>query len=110
MKLLNLTPHQINLVTESGHLAIDPTGLARCQEVTISLGVLTVNGIEVPLTKKTFGEIVGLPERVPGVGYIVSAVVAQEAWAQGRTDVFCPGSPVRDSEGRIIGAECLCSC
>jgi hypothetical protein len=66
-----------------------------------------VEGIRV-VTKK-FGDVEGLPQPKEGKSYVVSAITAQAAWANGRTDVFSVGDPVRDGEGKIIGCRSLCA-
>jgi hypothetical protein len=105
MHLVNLTPHT---VTVAG-LTIPPSGIvARCREVVEPRGEVATNGAIVPLVSKRFGEIENLPEPATDTLYIVSALAAQAAWATGRRDVVCPGDPVRDAEGRIVGAASLC--
>jgi hypothetical protein len=103
--LVNLTPHA---VTVAG-LTIPPSGtVARCREVSESRGTIEVDGTLVPLVAKWFGEVENLPEPKDDTIYIASALTAQAAWAAGRRDVVCPGDPVRDAEGRIVGAASLC--
>ncbi len=95
---VNLTPHAINI----GDKTIPPSGqVARCTEITETVGY----PYGVPLVRKKYGEIVGLPESVPGTYYIVSALVMT---AVRRYDVVCPGNPVRDGEGKIVGCQALC--
>jgi hypothetical protein len=102
MKIINLTPHAINLPG----ITVPPSGqLARCQETVKTVDQIEVEGAVVPVVEKTFGDVTGLPEPVWGTIYIVSALVAQ---AVRRSDVFCPGDPVRDTEGKIIGCKSLC--
>jgi hypothetical protein len=103
--LVNLTPHTVTVVG----LTIPPSGtVARCCEVSESRGTIEAGGTIVPLVAKRFGEVENLPEPAANTIYIVSALAAQAAWAAGRRDVVCPGDPVRDAEGRIIGAASLC--
>ena len=105
MRLVNLTPHPVMICG----FTIPPSGIvARVEESATPVGSITVDGHEIPLVAKRFGAIVGLPEREEGVLYIASALVAQAAWAVGRTDVVHPGDLVRDAEGRVIGAASLC--
>lgn len=59
----------------------------------------------IPITRSTLGELVGLPERQPGTWLIVSRMVAEAA--PDRDDLFFPGALLRDTTGRIIGAESL---
>jgi hypothetical protein len=105
VRLVNLTPHA---VTVAG-LTIPPSGtVARCREVVEPRGEIEINGTLVPLVAKRFGEVIDLPDPAADTLYIASALTAQAAWAKGRWDVVCPGDPVRDNDGRIIGASSLC--
>jgi hypothetical protein len=104
-RLINLTPHTVVLAG----LEIPPSGIvARVEEHVTRVGTLAIGEHEIPLVAKRFGEIINLPEREDGVLYVTSALVAQAAWAIGRTDVVHPGDLVRDAEGRVIGAASLC--
>ena len=112
MRLVNLTPHEIVIVGQDGaEIRIAPSGtIARVSETVEARGQVIhfETGIPVPLISKTFGEIENLPEQQFRTIYIVSALVSQAAWATGRRDVVCPGDPVRDENGRVIGARSLC--
>jgi|SRR5690606_30958446 len=102
----NLTPLTINIVRpDGGTLDIAPSGtIARVAEEVTPMGEMG----GVPLVSKKFGDVVNLPPP-DGRIFVVSALVAQAVWRSGRhNDVVCPGNPVRDSEGRIIGCEALC--
>ena len=106
MKFVNLTPHEIVIMQEGqGNIYIPVSGvLARCKQETRMLSPITTEeGISIPLGVNSYGEIQGLPDPENGTWFIVSALVAQAAWALGRTDVVCPLQAVRDSEGRIVG-------
>ena len=101
---VNLTPHTINVVGDVD-AAIAPSGnLARCKEVSTPVG--NIDGI--PLVSKTFGTVEGLPEAQDGTIYIVSALVLAALKGSGRTDVVCPGDPVRNDAGQIIGCRSFC--
>lgn len=104
MKIVNLTPHQINFVDDNGVaiLTVEPSGtLARVTTATVITG--EINGI--PTTETRFGEVEGLPEKEEGVIFLVSSLVAQRC--QDRDDVFIPNESVRDDKGRIIGCKSL---
>lgn len=104
MQFINLTPHAISIRNEAGEeiLALPPSGqVARVAEQRENLGLLA--GVEI--TRASYGAVEGLPEPRPGVAYIVSGMVL--AACQDRADVFAPGVPVRDAEGRIVGARGL---
>lgn len=123
MRLVNLTPHAITLIAE-GFAVFDnkskcyhmpdglrpfvlmefpSEGIARCAVQDTDLPALDVEGTLVPCCGVTFGAIEGLPDPVDGTMYIVSAIVANAARAQGRRDVVVPARMVRDAEGKIIG-------
>jgi hypothetical protein len=118
VNLVNCTPHEVTLVGEDGEviLRVPPSGIvARVAEeqepagevVVLPGGPLTAEGVKVPLIRRQWGEIEGLPPEQFRTVYIVSALVATAAWARGRRDVVCPGELVRDGEGRVIGCRNL---
>jgi hypothetical protein len=101
-KIVNLTPHEITIVGENGEVThrIPPSGLvSRVRET--SIGIRHVNGI--PVVRKTFGEVVNLPEPEEGTVYIVSRMII--AASPDRTDLLSPGDLVRDDVGKIIGCK-----
>ena len=83
---LNLTPHEIVLVTEDGdRLAIPPSGtVARVEAEEESLGTFPVNGDgDIPVVSRSFGKVKGLPkfQDVPVlVSSMVLAAVPNRAW------------------------------
>lgn len=101
--LINLTPHTLNIVAADGSIVdIQPSGnVARV--ASSSAVVATINGINV--TASTWGEVTGLPAAEEGVILIVSRMVKDRV--ADRADVMVPGAPVRDAEGKIIGASGL---
>lgn len=109
VKIINLTPHTINLMIGEGSISIEPSGIiARCKVSTEQVGTIKVDGKEIPVNKKVYGEVEGLPKQQEGTIYIVSSLVAQAV--KDRDDVFIPDELVRDEEGRVIGARALAKC
>lgn len=110
-QLVNLTPHTINLVAEDGTqlLSLESQGIARVASNTEVVGYIQVGEVVVPQTHTTFGEVEGLPDSAPGVGYIVSNMIISALVQQGihRDDLFTPGLQVRDDAGRVIGCRSL---
>ena len=105
MKLVNLTPHAVNIVLEDGALNIVPSGVvARCSQSDVNVGTIDVDGIAVPLTETSFGDVVDLPAPAPDTLYIVSRLVATAA---NRDDLVVPNGIVRDDNGNIIGCKSL---
>lgn len=108
MRLINLTPHDINIVRDGEVILTIPRSgvVARCEEVVEDLGsLLTDEGIKIPIIRKTLGKVENLPEPKEGTRYIVSLAVAKAA--VGRDDLLVPGQAVRDEQGRIIGTSAL---
>lgn len=102
MNIVNLTPHVLNLRNSAGEMVeIAPSGtVARVSETIVELE--TVAGFKV--AAKTYGDVENLPDAAPDTIYVVSALVLQRV---NRPDVFAPGTAIRDTEGKIIGAEGL---
>lgn len=102
MNIVNLTPHEVNFITDAGTITIPASGiLARVTTKTVTVG--EINGI--PVTSTEFGEVEGLPAPTPDTVYIVSSLVASRV--PDRNDVFIPNESVRDENGRIIGCRSL---
>jgi hypothetical protein len=114
MEIVNLTPHAIVIYktenTSEQQTILLPSGIvARCVETTHPCGELELDeNFIVPIIRKSFGAIQGLPEPRTNTFYIVSSLVAQAAWALGRADVLCPGDIVRNENGQVIGCKSLC--
>ena len=106
MEIINLTPHDVVVVTEAGNITIPKSGVvARCAQQTEQVGQLQYAGNTIPLTVTSYGELVDLPNPKPETYYIVSRLVMSAA--SGRTDLLCPNGLVRDDNGNIIGCESL---
>lgn len=86
-------------------LVLPSAGVARAASTRTCVGTVEADGISIPVNATSFGEVVGLPDLQPGVGYIVSVLTAQAA--KGRDDIFVTDDAVRDAEGRIIGCRAL---
>ena len=111
MAFVNLTPHAVVIV---GLTKVPRSGtFARCATSTSPAG--EVDGVKLFRTEYGAIEIVdaetkeilrlGLPDPVPGVILIVSALV--RAAVPHRTDVASPGDQVRDEAGNVIGCRHL---
>lgn len=99
-KVINLTPHSINIV---GGPTFEPSGeVARISSTNESAGEMVINGEVIPLITQQFGEIVGLPEEREGVLFIVSSLIFAQT---NRKDLLVPGEQVRDDQGRVIGCQ-----
>ena len=97
MKFINLTSHTINEVTTGQEF---PTTGRVARTKTFTDEVDNIEGCPIYTTET--GELYGLPQRVEGVTYIVSAL-ALNAVPSDRTDVVAPGNLQRDEHGKPIG-------
>ena len=102
-KFINLTPHTLNIIDVNNNIMdIPPSGkIARVS--SISAIVATINDINV--SQQTFGDVIDLPDAQDGVVFIVSRMVKDRIF--NRADVLVPGAPVRDADGKIVGANGL---
>lgn len=110
MKYINTTPHDINLMLETGNLVIQPSGLSfRVAADTEVVRTEQIEGHAVEVRTRVFHDVVvfdgeeevPLPDEQEGVVYIVSRITA-EALPE-RTDLRMVDGTVRDESGRIIG-------
>lgn len=103
MKIVNCTPHEINVVKEDGTiLTIEASGIVpRCTQSEATIA--SFDGIAI--TKQVFGEVINLPEAQPGVFLVVSRLVASAA--KDRTDLLVPGPMIRGEDGRPCGCRGL---
>jgi len=111
MKLVNLTPHTINVIsfTSGTSVALPPTGtVARCATKSRTVGTVAVVGTakeNIALFRVEYGEVVDLPAPEEGTLFVVSALVRSAVPA--RDDVASPGDLVRDEKGQPIGCRGL---
>jgi len=107
VKLINLTPHPINLVTHTGStLEIAPSGqVARLGEHYSDVSRVDVDGARIRLVRKGLNDVQGLPDPQEGVLYIVSAIVCNaEPY---RDDLVYACDFVRNDKGQIVAARAL---
>lgn len=110
MKFVNLTPHTLNIVSDSGDtiLSVPPSGTV----ARVSTQQTVVNNIgSVDVVRTVFDDVEGLPAPQPDTVYIVSTLVLQALKDAGinRDDVVAPDtspqSAVRNSDGQIVGVK-----
>lgn len=103
-QIINLTPHRIDIVNSDGVIifSIPPSNNslpARLPETEEIVGIVTINGMDIPIVRKNWGSI-ELPEPQEGTLFIVSNIVKQ-AFPH-RRDLITPIT-MRDNNGQIIG-------
>ena len=97
MKILNLTPHPITLVTNTQtlHFSREPIA-ARCWESQKSS---VFNGL--PIVEVQDTKVLDMPPPVEGVAYLVSRSVFDVL--RDRKDILTPKDIIRDKYGKILG-------
>jgi hypothetical protein len=108
MKIINLTPHEVKVVTEDGTVvaAYPSEGSAWFAQVNTPTG--EIDGV--PTCKVTYGEAQGLPAPEAGKAYVVSYITIATLRLNGsRTtdDLYYPTEQVRGAAGVIVGCRYL---
>lgn len=98
MAIINLTPHDITIISAAGNSVFPATGkVARVAVNSSEIG----NVAGIPVMKNFYSDVEGLPDPEKGTYYLVSKIVADAV--PDRDDVLIPNDSVRDENGRIIG-------
>jgi len=105
MKIINKTPHPINIVNENNEIiTVYPKS-----DSLIRLGMQTIQCDPLPdgtpTSRTQYGNAEGLPEYSEGTFYIVSQLI--KSALPERTDLLVPAEVVRDETGNIIGCKSL---
>ena len=101
MKILNLTPHVMNIYNEKKEeiATIPPNGdPVRITAIREKVGEV----LGIPLFKTRYSDPVGLPDYDPDTMIIVSGMVRTAC--QDREDLWQPGELLRNAEGKPIGS------
>lgn len=103
IKLVNLTPHTINIFGEDGKLKFviekdKNMAVPRCSQSQVKVG--EINGA--PIYKMEFGAVEDLPPVEDGTLYIISRMVITAC--PDRRDLVSPGPLLRNEAGQPIGA------
>ena len=120
MKIINLTPHTINVFSPEGVqiASFQPSGkVARVSVSATQRGIVPIGTPEdilagvsssgIPVVVGLYGAVTDLPQPEVGTVYIVSALVRTSPECKGRVDVLSPADLVRDASGNIIGCKSL---
>jgi hypothetical protein len=100
--LINLTPHDLDIVTDSTTMVIPSSGCARVVfEPDEPAGSVVLDGTRIPVfVTASTGTVTGLPEPRAGVTYVVSRQVYDVC--PERQDLVITHRAVRDGD-RIVG-------
>lgn len=106
MKLINLTPHEINIIKFNSTECLKTIStnvqgiIARCKVETKLIDDINY----IPIYETKLSEVENLPEQKNDVMYIVSRAVANKS---DRDDLLIPNQVVRDHKGKILGCRSL---
>jgi hypothetical protein len=115
MKIVNLTPHAMVLfdaigVTEVARIEASGS-VARVLTQATEVGVISINGADIPVVETSYGQVENLPESEEDTVFVASILVVSALKALGinRYDVVAPDtgpqSVVRDFNGNILGVK-----
>ena len=107
----NFMRHPLDVIDTAGNkITIPPSGrVVRSNGARRSIGTVVYGNKEIPICTIVYNKI-KLPAETPGVGLIVSAVVANEILRNGeqRGDLYSPDQSLRDERsGEVIGCKGL---
>lgn len=102
VKLINLTPHEITVMWDSGVRRFPSQGVARVDDLAADSD--SIDGI--PVVSVSPFDIYGLPEEEEGTVFIVSRILAQALVGE-REDLVFPFGEIRDDRGRIEAVRSL---
>ncbi len=98
--MLNLTQHEITLITPKGTFTFPPSGIvARVETIETPFGECPITGA--PIVRRVKGQPIGLPEA--GTVCLVSSMVLEAC--PGRAGVFAPDSgqtAIRNEKGHVV--------
>lgn len=102
IRLINLTPHKINILTNAGICCIQPTRpTPRIKDVLVddSKTIDTDRG-EISIIDKILSDVIDLPPPAKDTMYVVSLLLAMSC--PNRDDLLVVGSVVKDSDRRVL--------
>lgn len=106
MKIINATPHEVNVHIGSNVVNFESKFNARCKQESYCVGNIAHGEDYVPITETNFGQVEGLPEPEEGVYYIVSRLV-MDALKNQRSDLLVPNDIIRNEKNQIVGCGSL---
>jgi len=103
IKIVNMTPHEINVILINGGIRTYPRAEIPAR---LSQTITTVDEMDgINISETVFGEVENLPEPEENTYYIVSRLIL--SGCPDRKDLLVPNDLVRDSEGNIKGCKGL---
>ena len=107
MKIMNCTPHPINISLDGREIVFNPSGYVPRVSQTETLSEIID---DIPFVKMEYGAVEPLPKSEEETIYIVSALYATAYRAQypnSNVRLAVPARPIRNEKGQIIGSGAL---
>ncbi|MFG1976987.1 hypothetical protein ACGFJC_47310 [Nonomuraea fuscirosea] len=116
--VVNTTPHPVRIYAAdtpdrataeqlaAGLLAEIPPSGRMARLASTDLGArppVDVDGVPVPVTAVSYGDVENMPAPAPGVWYVVPLLTALAA--TGREDLLVPHKQVRNADGTVVGCQ-----
>lgn len=107
MKLINLTPHAVQIFATDSSVLILPAchTPARLNEHAELIKLIDVHDMEIRISGVEYTHAYNLPDKVENTSYVVSQMVAQ-AYPE-RDDLLFPYDIIRNEDGTIFGCKSL---
>lgn len=105
MKLINLTPHNVDICDECGNVikTYEASGVV----ARVAHGWETIEYIDdVPVVVRENEHVINLPEPQEGIMYIVSNIILD--YCYDRLDILAPVKQVKIN-GRVVGCQAFAS-
>ena len=114
MRIINLTPHVIRVITSQGVVEFPSEGTARVSQTNKTLAPVHATGADgvvnaIPVARPEYGEVTGLPAPEEGTIVVVSTMIADAMRGSGRADIYVPDSgadAVREA-GQVVAVRRL---
>ena len=107
MKVINLTPHYVNICDKWGNIIKTYETMGKDRAARVSHGYETIDIIDgVPISIRQNEHLINLPDPEEGVMYIVSNIVLD--YCRDRVDLLAPVKQVK-VDGRVIGCRSFMS-
>jgi hypothetical protein len=102
MRIVNLTPHGLNVVDRNGNIVVIPPSGAVARVASSDVPAWRIDDT-FDVVKTSFGDVDGLPDRTHDTVFVVSRIV--KSAVTDRDDVVCPGPLLRDADGNVVGCK-----
>jgi hypothetical protein len=107
MKLINLTPHAVQIFGTDSSVLVLPAchSPARLSEHAMLFKLIKIHDMEIRISGVEYTSVYNLPDKLEDTLYVVSQMVAQAS--PERDDLLFPYDVIRNEDGTIFGCKSL---